>query len=92
MDRAGSKGGRTTFERYGSKHLADIGKRGFETTVARHWAGDRQGFTDWLRAKAHESRIESFVDRELIRRMEQGEKTVCEEIPILTDPDDEIPF
>jgi hypothetical protein len=87
----GSKGGRTTFERYGPRHMAEIGARGFAATVARHWQGDRQGCLDWLRARAHEKRIDAFVDRELQRRLDNGGKTVCEELPVLSDPDD-LPF
>jgi hypothetical protein len=93
MDRgaAGSKGGRTTFERYGSKHMAEIGKRGFETTAARHWNGDSQGYRDYLGLRRHEAQIESLVDRELQRRLDQGQEVACMELPVLSDPD-EIPW
>jgi hypothetical protein len=94
MDRgaAGRKGGRTTYERYGSKHMAEIGAKGFATTVARHWQGDRQAYRDYLGLKRHEAQIESFVDRELQRRLENGEQIASMELPVLSRPDDDVPF
>lgn len=35
----GSKGGRRTVERYGSEHMAQIGRKGFEATTQRHFNG-----------------------------------------------------
>lgn len=71
--------------------MAEIGKRGFETTVARHWQGDRAAYRDYLGLRRHEAQIESFVDREMERRLAAGEKTVCVELPVLSGPDD-VPF
>lgn len=94
MDRgaAGSKGGRTTFGRYGRKHMQEFGPKGFATTVARHWRGDRQAYRDYLGLRRHEAQMESFVDRELARRLEAGEKAACVEMPCLSGPDDDLPF
>lgn len=72
--------------------MAAIGRRGFQSFTDRYFQGDRQQAGDWLRARAHEALIEGHVDREMQRRLDQGEKVVCEEIPCLTDPDDGIPF
>jgi hypothetical protein len=93
MDRraAGSKGGRTTVERHDIQHMREIGKRGFETTVACHWQGDRAAYRDYLGLRRHEQQIESFVDRELDRRLQAEEKFVCMELPTLSEPDD-LPF
>ncbi len=60
--------------------------------LSSYFQGDRQQAGEWLRTRAHEKRVDSFVDRELARRLEHGEKTVCEEIPCLSGPDDGIPF
>jgi hypothetical protein len=94
MDRGaeGSKGGRATFERYGRKPMQEIGARGFATTVARHWQGDRKGCRDYLGFRRHEAHIEAFVDRELARRLENGEEVACVEMPVLAGPDDGVPF
>jgi hypothetical protein len=89
---AGSKGGRTTFERHGPKHMAEIGAKGFASLVANRFQGDRQGAIDWLHLQAHEAKLDSFVDRELARRLEQGEEVACIEMPVLSGPDDEVPF
>jgi hypothetical protein len=94
MDRsaAGSKGGQATFERYGARHMAEIGAKGFATTVARHWQGDRRAYRDYLGLKRHEAQIESFVDRELRRRLENGAQIASMELPVLSEPDDDVPF
>jgi len=72
--------------------MAEIGAKGFESFTQRYFQGDRQQAGDWLRTRAHEKRIEGFVDRELARRLENGEKIACEELPVLSDADDGIPF
>ena len=71
--------------------MAEIGARGFETTVNRHWGGDRASYLKYLRERANESVLEGFVDRELARRLDQGQEMVCMELPVLSDPD-EIPW
>ena len=95
MDRgaAGAKGGRETFRRYGSKYMAEIGKRGFEATVNHHWKGDRDGYRQYLANRGWEKRTASFVDRELERRLEEGAPIASMELPVVADPDDEpMPF
>ena len=93
MDRSiSSKGGRTTVQRHGKTHMAEIGARGFETTVNRHWGGDRASYLKYLRERANESVMEGFVDRELARRRDQGEEVESIELPVLSEPDDELPW
>jgi hypothetical protein len=94
MDRGAvaSRSGRTTFERYSSKQMAEIGANDFQPFTERYFHGDRQQDGERLGTQAHEKRIESFVDRRLARRLDNGEKTVCEEIPCLSGSDDRIPF
>lgn len=87
----GARGGRETVKRHGIQHMREIGKRGFEATVARHWAGDRQGFRDYLGLRRHEAQLENFVDRELQRRLDQGAEVASVELPVLSEPD-EFPF
>lgn len=91
MDRPGSAGGRETLKRHGVEHFREIGKRGFQSFTDRYFSGDRQQAGDWLRTRAHEKRLDSFVERELARRLENGEKIVCEEIPVMSEAD-EVPF
>jgi hypothetical protein len=71
--------------------MKSIGAKGFQNLVAGKFQGDRQGAIDWLHLRAHEARIESFVDGELARRLERGEQVACMELPVLSDPD-EIPL
>jgi hypothetical protein len=92
MDRRGAAGGRATFERHGREHMKAIGAKSFQSLVADRFQGDRQGAIDWLHLRAHESRIDSFVDRELARRLDQGEKVAAMELPVLSDPDDGLPW
>lgn len=91
MDRPGSAGGRETLRRHGVEHFREIGNRGFDSFAQRYFQGDPQQATDWLRTRAYEKRLDSFVERELARRLENGEKTVCEEMPCFSEPD-EVPF
>ena len=88
----GSAGGRATVEKHGVDHMREIGRKGFESFTARYFQGDRQQAGDWLRTRAAEKKIDSFVDRELIRRIENGAEIACMEIPCLSDPDDAPPF
>jgi hypothetical protein len=71
---SGRDQGRTTFERYGSAHMAEIGKQGFETTIARHWQDDLAAYRDSLGLRRHEQQLESFVVRELARPLANREK------------------
>lgn len=86
--RSGSKGGRETVKRHGKAHMSEIGKKGHEATIARHFNGDRDGYHRYLRGRAAELGVEGFVDKLMRERLEQGEKIVCEELPVLSDPDD----
>ncbi len=72
--------------------MAEIGAKGFKSFTDRYFQGDRTQAGDWLRTRAHEKRIEGFVDRELARRLENGENVACMELPVLSDPDDAPPF
>lgn len=87
MERSGSAGGKETLRRHGVEHFREIGKRGFQSFTDRYFQGDRQQAGDWLRTRAHEKRIDGFVERELARRLENGEKVACEELPALSEPD-----
>ena len=89
--RPGSAGGKATLERHGVDHFREIGRKGFQAFTDRYFAGDRQQAGDWLRTRAHEKRLDGFVDREMTRRLEQGEEQVCMELPILSEAD-EVPF
>ncbi len=85
MERTGSAGGRATVQRHGIEHMREIGRKGFQSFTDRYFAGDRKQAGDWLRTRAHEARIESHVEREMARRLEQGEQTVCMELPVLSE-------
>ncbi len=87
----GSAGGRATLEKHGVEHFRELGRKGFQSFTDRYFSGDRQQAGDWLRTRAHEKRLDSFVEKELARRLENGEKVVCEEIPCFSEPD-EVPF
>lgn len=93
MDRAaaGSKGGRETLRRYGSAHMAEIGRRGFASFVDRYFSGNREEAASWLRQRAYEKQADTFAERELQRRMENGEQIVSVELPVYS-TEDEVPF
>jgi hypothetical protein len=72
--------------------MAEIGRKGFASLVAGRFQGDRQGAIDWLHTRAHGARLDSFVDRELARRLDQGEQIVSMELPVLSEPNDGLPW
>jgi hypothetical protein len=84
---AGSKGGAETFRRYGPKHMAEIGRKGFQALVNRYFNGDAQSAKDWLHLQAAERKIDALVSEKL----ESGEET-CVEMPVLLSPDDDPTF
>jgi general stress protein YciG len=94
MDRgaAGSKGGRTTFERYGKEHFREIGKRGFQATVNRHYGGDAQEYLRVQRKRAVEHGLAGFVDRLMQERLDQGVRITSVELPVILEPDDDVPW
>jgi hypothetical protein len=71
--------------------MAEIGRKGFQSFTDRYFAGDKQQAGDWLRTRAHEKKLDSFVDRELARRLDQGQEVACIELPVLSEAD-EVPF
>jgi general stress protein YciG len=58
----GRQGGRSCFRRHGRRHMAEIGAKGFEATVARHWQGDRQSYAAWLREHARFAMVEAAAE------------------------------
>jgi hypothetical protein len=88
----GSAGGRACVERHGKQYMAEIGRKGFASLVASKFQGDRQGCIDWLHARAHEKMIEGFADRELARMLDQGEQIASIDLPVISEPDEEIPW
>ncbi|MGE3819587.1 MAG: hypothetical protein AB7I30_09145 [Isosphaeraceae bacterium] len=84
---SGSKGGAETFRRYGPKHMAEIGKKGFASLVARYFGGDASAAKDWLHLQAAERKIDHLVTEKLA----SGEET-CVELPVLLDPEDDPTF
>lgn len=88
---AGSKGGRSTLQRYGRKHFQIIGSRGFQVTVARHWAGDKQSFREYLVARNWNRLASALADQEIDRRLANGEEIACIELPYM-DEEREFPF
>ncbi len=77
---AGRIGGRMTARRHGIEHYRAAGRKGFMTTVARHWQGDAAGYVRWLHARGWL--------RDLQRSFEASGET-CIEIPPIPGLDDE---
>ena len=93
MDRSiSSKGGKQTLANHGVEHFREIGKRGFEANVAKNWAGDKDEYLRVQRKRAAEHGVEGFVSRLMKERLERGEETVCVELPVLLEPDEDSDF
>jgi hypothetical protein len=78
---ASSKGGKTTVERHGTAHMEKIGRKGFDTTVARHFGGEAKSYVDYLHRRAHESQIEALIDIQLNAELARGKDVACVELP-----------
>jgi hypothetical protein len=81
---AGRKGGMTNRQRHGTDHYRKAGAKGFQTTVARHWVGDRAGYLRWL----HERGWLKEVQELLTAQPTEGIR--CVEIPLLQSELEEI--
>ena len=44
----GRRGGRATAQRHGPDHMRQIGKAGYQTTLERYFAGDKERMDHWL--------------------------------------------
>src|SRR5438270_1019044 len=81
MRERGRLGGLATLARYGRRHMAEIGKRGFETTVARHWQGDRLAYRDFLHARNWNMLSDALAGQELARQIAAGATIASIELP-----------
>lgn len=75
----GSAGGRGTLSRHGREHFAEIGRRGFAATVARHFGGSKEEYMKALHNRAWEKVTAGFVDRLIA----QGDCTISHD-PVST--------
>jgi hypothetical protein len=85
----GREGGIATFLKYGREHMAALGRKGYMATCARWFGGDRAEMNRWLRHQASEREIERMVSTKLTARIAGGEKYVCEELPVILEPEDD---
>jgi hypothetical protein len=81
MSERGRLGGLETFRRHGRKHMAEIGKRGFETTVARHWLGDRHAYLLFLAAREWNVLSDRLASLRLGEEIRAGATIACMELP-----------
>jgi hypothetical protein len=70
----GSAGGKQTVARHGKSHMQTIGKKGFQTTVARHWEGDAKSYVEYLHRRAHKAQIEALTNIQLRAEFADAEK------------------
>jgi hypothetical protein len=88
----GSAGGRATLEKHGVEHFRELGRRGFQSFTDRYFSGDREAAMEWLRTRAYVKQADTFAERELQRRIQNGEKMASVELPVYSYGDDEPPF
>jgi hypothetical protein len=68
--------------------MREIGAKGFASTVARHWQGDKEGYLKHLRAQSWEKGVGGFVDRLLQEQLDSGREIASVELPVIDDPDE----
>jgi len=59
-DKPQAAGGVATATKYGSDYMAEIGRRGYETTVQRYFNGDHQAANEWLARKGQFTADEGY--------------------------------
>jgi hypothetical protein len=67
--------------------MATVGRKGYMVTCARWFGGDRAEMNGWLHKQAAERQIERMVSAKRDARIAAGEKCVCEELPVILEPD-----
>lgn len=83
----GSAGGQATFKKYGVKHMAEIGKRGFKSFTNKYFGGDKQQAMGYLHLQATERQIDGLIEKQMA---ETGE--TCVELPVIMTPEDDVFF
>ena len=61
---AGRLGGVQTKGRHGRQHFQQAGAKGFQTTVARHWQGDKEGYLRYLHTQGWHSYLIRLMDQQ----------------------------
>lgn len=72
--------------------MAEIGRLGFQAFTDKYFDGDREAAMTWLRTRAYERQAETFAERELQRRMANGEKVASVELPVYSFGDEDVPL
>ena len=78
--------------KYEPEHFRELGKRGFASFTTKYFGGNREAATAWLRVRAYERQAETFAERELARRIANGEKVASVELPVYSTDDGGIPL
>ena len=78
-------GGLACLQKHGREFYREIGKKGYQATLARHWQGDALAYRRWLIAKGWNVVVDALADIELSRRLAAGEPTACVELTYLDD-------
>lgn len=77
--------------KYGREHMADLGRKGFQSFCERYFSGSREDATEWLHRRAASRQADSHAQRILAEREAAGEKVSSIELPIYEEPG-EVPF
>ena len=87
----GSAGGRETVKRHGRQHMQEIGRKGYQSTLNRYFAGDKLAFRAWLTARAWDRLASDLADVKIAQQLANGAATACVELVVMSDFD-ETPF
>src|SRR5690242_14366754 len=79
----GRLGGLVCLEKHGREFYRQIGKRGYQATLARHWQGDALAYRRWLVAKGWNAVADALADCEINRRLAAGDAIACVELTYL---------
>src|SRR4051812_34682456 len=79
----GKLGGLACLAKHGKEHYREIGKKGYQTTLARYFQGDAIAYRRWLIARGWNVLADALAGYEIERRLTAGQDIVCIELPYL---------
>lgn len=74
-------GGLAVYNKYGRSYMAEIGRKGYEVTVEKHFDGDRDKANRWLTQKAHYVNDEDYRRRGFGKFRDPGPHPAHQETP-----------
>lgn len=67
--------------------MAEIGRRGYEATLQKWFAGNKDEMTNWLHGMQSERQIDRLLSEKQDKQIADGASITCTEMPVFLDAD-----